>query len=146
MRGAIRNVLNYIARRKTVAGGSEIREWDAESSLGLRICADTDEQESVSTKAGTDNDYLPTYVTLRVKANGLPSDLQAHAGKSVYRVGNDYYLDGTGTKLPASVAQNLVEKQIEYVGSSVQLKSKPTADQLFNATFLPPLAERLPPK
>jgi NitT/TauT family transport system substrate-binding protein len=39
-----------------------------------------------------------------------------------------------------------LEKQIEYVGSSVQLKSKPSADQLFNASFLPPLAERLPPK
>jgi NitT/TauT family transport system substrate-binding protein len=39
-----------------------------------------------------------------------------------------------------------LEKQIEYVGSSVQLKSKPSADQLFNASFLPPLAERLPLK
>jgi NitT/TauT family transport system substrate-binding protein len=37
-----------------------------------------------------------------------------------------------------------LEKQIEYVASSVQLKSKPTADQVFNASFLPPLAERLP--
>jgi NitT/TauT family transport system substrate-binding protein len=34
--------------------------------------------------------------------------------------------------------------QIEYVSASVQLKSKPTADQLFNASFLPPLADRLP--
>jgi NitT/TauT family transport system substrate-binding protein len=34
--------------------------------------------------------------------------------------------------------------QIEYVASSVQLKSKPKADELFNASFLPPLAERLP--
>ena len=34
--------------------------------------------------------------------------------------------------------------QIEYVASSVQLKAKPTAEQLFNASFLPPLAERLP--
>jgi len=39
-----------------------------------------------------------------------------------------------------------LEKQIEYVSSSVQLKSKPTADQVFNASFLPPLAERLPLK
>ena len=39
-----------------------------------------------------------------------------------------------------------LEKQIEYFGSSVQLKSKPSADQLFNASFLPPLAERLPLK
>ncbi|HEV8107033.1 MAG TPA: ABC transporter substrate-binding protein [Burkholderiales bacterium] len=39
-----------------------------------------------------------------------------------------------------------LEKQIEYVGSSVQLKSKPTAHQLFNASFLPPLPERLPLK
>jgi NitT/TauT family transport system substrate-binding protein len=36
--------------------------------------------------------------------------------------------------------------QIEYVHSSVQLKSKPTTDQIFNASFLPPLAERLPLK
>ena len=34
--------------------------------------------------------------------------------------------------------------QIEYVNSSVQLKTKPTPDQLFNASFLPPLQERLP--
>jgi len=34
--------------------------------------------------------------------------------------------------------------QIEYVASSVQLKAKPTAEQVFNASFLPPLAERLP--
>jgi NitT/TauT family transport system substrate-binding protein len=34
--------------------------------------------------------------------------------------------------------------QIEYVSASVQLKTKPTAEQLFNAGFLPPLAERLP--
>jgi NitT/TauT family transport system substrate-binding protein len=39
-----------------------------------------------------------------------------------------------------------LEKQIEYVSSSVQLKSKPGADQVFNASFLPPLAERLPLK
>ena len=39
-----------------------------------------------------------------------------------------------------------LEKQIEYVASSVQLKAKPTADQIFNASFLPPLAERLPLK
>jgi NitT/TauT family transport system substrate-binding protein len=37
-----------------------------------------------------------------------------------------------------------LEKQIEYVASSVQLKAKPTAEQIFNASFLPPLAERLP--
>ena len=39
-----------------------------------------------------------------------------------------------------------LEKQIEYVGSSVPLKTKPGADALFNASFLPPLAERLPLK
>ena len=37
-----------------------------------------------------------------------------------------------------------LEKQIEYVASSVQLKAKPTPEQIFNASFLPPLAERLP--
>jgi len=37
-------------------------------------------------------------------------------------------------------------KQIEYVASSVQLKATPTAEQIFNASFLPPLAERLPAK
>jgi len=36
--------------------------------------------------------------------------------------------------------------QIENVAASVKLKSKPTADQLFNPSFLPPLAERLPLK
>ena len=39
-----------------------------------------------------------------------------------------------------------LEKQIEYVNSSVQMKSKPSAEQLFNASFLPPLADRLPLK
>ena len=39
-----------------------------------------------------------------------------------------------------------LEKQIEYVGSSVQLKTRPAADQVFNPGFLPPLAERLPLK
>lgn len=39
--------------------------------------------------------------------------------------------------------KTLVE-QIDYVSSSVQLKSKPSADQLFNARFLPPISERLP--
>jgi NitT/TauT family transport system substrate-binding protein len=37
-----------------------------------------------------------------------------------------------------------LEKQIEYVAASVQLKAKPAAAQVFNASFLPPLAERLP--
>jgi NitT/TauT family transport system substrate-binding protein len=37
-----------------------------------------------------------------------------------------------------------LEKQIEYVASSVPLKAKPAAAQVFNASFLPPLAERLP--
>ena len=36
--------------------------------------------------------------------------------------------------------------QIEYVSSSVQLKTKPSAEALFNASFLPPLQERLPLK
>ena len=36
--------------------------------------------------------------------------------------------------------------QVEYVASSVQLKAKPKAEELFNAGFLPPLAERLPLK
>ena len=39
-----------------------------------------------------------------------------------------------------------LEKQIEYVASSVQLKSKPKAEDLYNANFLPPLQERLPLK
>jgi NitT/TauT family transport system substrate-binding protein len=39
-----------------------------------------------------------------------------------------------------------LENQIEYVNSSVQLKAKPSADQVFNASFLPPLQERLPLK
>jgi NitT/TauT family transport system substrate-binding protein len=36
--------------------------------------------------------------------------------------------------------------QIEYVSASVQLKAKPKAEELFNASFLPQLAERLPLK
>jgi NitT/TauT family transport system substrate-binding protein len=37
-------------------------------------------------------------------------------------------------------------QQIDYVASSVQLKEKPKTEQIFNASFLPPLAERLPAK
>jgi NitT/TauT family transport system substrate-binding protein len=37
-----------------------------------------------------------------------------------------------------------LENQIEYVSSSVKMKTKPSADQIFNASFLPPLGERLP--
>lgn len=44
------------------------------------------------------------------------------------------------------VDKGTLEKQIEYVNSSVQLKTKPAADALFNSSFLPPLAERLPLK
>ena len=36
--------------------------------------------------------------------------------------------------------------QIENVSASVKLKTTPTAEQLFNASFLPPLADRLPLK
>lgn len=39
-----------------------------------------------------------------------------------------------------------LEKQIDYVTASVGVKAKPKADQLFNASFLPPLQERLPLK
>ena len=34
--------------------------------------------------------------------------------------------------------------QVEFVTGAVQTKTKPTVDQLFNPSFLPPLAERLP--
>jgi NitT/TauT family transport system substrate-binding protein len=44
------------------------------------------------------------------------------------------------------VDMKTLAEQIEYVNSSVQLKTKPTADQLFNSSFLPPLQERLPLK
>jgi len=39
-----------------------------------------------------------------------------------------------------------LEKQIEYVASSVSLKSRPKAEELFNSSFLPPQQERLPLK
>jgi len=39
-----------------------------------------------------------------------------------------------------------LERQIEYVGAAVQFKAKPEADALFNASFLPPQAERMPLK
>lgn len=44
------------------------------------------------------------------------------------------------------VDMKTLAEQIEYVAASVQLKSKPTTEQIFNASFLPPLAERLPLK
>jgi NitT/TauT family transport system substrate-binding protein len=42
------------------------------------------------------------------------------------------------------VDMKTLSDQIEYVAQSVQLKTKPKAEELFNAGFLPPLAERLP--
>lgn len=42
------------------------------------------------------------------------------------------------------VDKAVLENQIEYVNSSVKMKSKPSVEQIFNASFLPPLAERLP--
>ena len=42
------------------------------------------------------------------------------------------------------VDMRTLSDQIEYVAQSVQLKTKPKAEELFNASFLPPLAERLP--
>lgn len=44
------------------------------------------------------------------------------------------------------VDKTTLENQIEYVNSSVQMKTKPSADQVFNSSFLPPLPERLPLK
>ena len=37
-----------------------------------------------------------------------------------------------------------LEKQVEDVASAFNLKTKPNADQIFNASFLPPKAERIP--
>jgi NitT/TauT family transport system substrate-binding protein len=45
-----------------------------------------------------------------------------------------------------AIDESVLDKQIEYVASSVALKRKPKADELVNATFLPPLSERLPAK
>jgi len=39
-----------------------------------------------------------------------------------------------------------LEKQIEYVNASVHMKTVPAADALFNSSFLPPQAERMPLK
>ncbi len=60
---------------------------------------------------------MPAILTPRIKANGL-----------------------------GAIDKATLEKQIDYVAGSVQLKSKPSADQIFNASFLPPKAERLPLK
>ncbi|MGH8679889.1 MAG: ABC transporter substrate-binding protein [Burkholderiales bacterium] len=40
----------------------------------------------------------------------------------------------------------ILRAQIEHVGSAVKLKSRPDAEALFNASFLPPQAERMPLK
>lgn len=42
------------------------------------------------------------------------------------------------------VDMQTLSNQIDYISASVQLKTKPTAEQLFNPSFLPPLTERLP--
>jgi NitT/TauT family transport system substrate-binding protein len=39
-----------------------------------------------------------------------------------------------------------LERQIDYVSSSVKMKTRPSADAVFNSTFLPPQAERMPLK
>ena len=43
-----------------------------------------------------------------------------------------------------SVDKAVLAKQIDYVASTVKLKSVPTADALYNDSFLPPQAERMP--
>ncbi len=43
-----------------------------------------------------------------------------------------------------AVDKATLERQIEYVGAAVQFKAKPEPDALFNASFLPPQAERMP--
>ncbi|HYL24738.1 MAG TPA: ABC transporter substrate-binding protein [Burkholderiales bacterium] len=60
---------------------------------------------------------MPAILTARVKQNGLGA-----------------------VDLPT------LARQIDYVAESVQLKTKPKAQELFNASFLPPQAERLPLK
>jgi hypothetical protein len=78
----------------------------------MRVAANTDAEESVSLKAGTEHDYVPQYVTITVRSTGLPADLAAYAGKAVYRDGTDLYLDGTATKLPATATQHIEERPI----------------------------------
>ncbi|HEY6822025.1 MAG TPA: ABC transporter substrate-binding protein [Burkholderiales bacterium] len=57
---------------------------------------------------------FPAIMTARVKANGL-----------------------------GAVDKATLAKQVDYVSESVKLKEKPNADQIFNASFLPPREERL---
>ena len=45
-----------------------------------------------------------------------------------------------------AVDKAVLAKQIEYVASTVKLKSVPSVDALYNDAFLPPRAERLPLK
>ena len=60
---------------------------------------------------------MPAIVTARVKQTGL-----------------------------GAVDMPTLSRQIDYVAESVKLKTKPKAQELFNASFLPPQAERLPLK
>lgn len=48
--------------------------------------------------------------------------------------------------LEVQVDMPTLATQIDYIAASVKLKDKPAAGQLFNPSFLPPLAERLPLK
>ena len=52
----------------------------------------------------------------------------------------------TRSKGVGAVDRATLETQIDYIGSVLPLKTRPGADALFNASFLPSLAERLPLK
>jgi|GEM_PF-6926503 hypothetical protein len=110
-KNAFENLATYVTRKKTTRAGSEIKEWDIERSIGLRVALRTT-KESVSPKSGTENNYNPQYVVIRLKTEGLPSELSGYAGKAVYKIGTEIYLDGTATRLPASATAHLRETPV----------------------------------
>jgi hypothetical protein len=106
---AFHNTLDYMGRERTIRGGSTIKQYDIEQTKRQRLAVRTT-HVSVSPKKGTEGAYVPRYVTIKVKSQGLPAELQQYAGKHLYREGGKYYLDGTGTEV-AVRDQHVTEKE-----------------------------------
>jgi NitT/TauT family transport system substrate-binding protein len=93
------------------------REMLAESDASIRALNQRDPLTEYKTETERLNLLRPALLTSRTRVTGL-----------------------------GHVDMKTLADQIEYVSASVQLKAKPKAEELFNASFLPQLAERLPLK
>ena len=112
---AFHNTLDYIGRERTIRVNrfSKVKQWDLEVTKNQRLAVRAT-HVSVSPTKDSENEYRPRYVTLQVKKDVRTPMLSRHAGKYVYRVGDKYYLDGTGSEVKNLKAEHLITK--EYSG------------------------------